>query len=131
MLPDFVEQLRERLTQTALPARRPDELIADLEASVAELPEEYDPPYRLSWVLHKLERNADALAHAKRAAELAYGPRKARVLTLLSDIQAATGDNAAAKASLKEAVKTLKGVAASQRKPGALEAAQARLDKAG
>lgn len=106
-----------------------ESLIADLEASVAALPEEYDPPYRLSWVLHKLDRNADALPHAKRASELAYGPRKARVLTLLSDIQAATGDKAAAKESLKAAVKTLKGVAATQRKPGALEAAQERLDK--
>ncbi len=64
-------------------------LVPALEALVAALPEEYDPPYRLAWLLHEAGRSADALPWAKMARERVYGPRTKRVDSLIALIQAA------------------------------------------
>ena len=75
----------------------PGELIKDLEENVRALPDEYDPPYRLAWILLKSKRPQEALAPAKRALALVYGPRKGRVLGLVADIYLALGDHAEAR----------------------------------
>lgn len=81
---------------------RGEDLLADLEKSAAALPTEYDPPYRLAWVLSKLGRYDEALAAAKKAKALVYGPRKGRVLELMASIHQAAGDQAAER-KLREA----------------------------
>jgi thiol-disulfide isomerase/thioredoxin len=106
-------------------------LLPDLQKSVRDLPEEYDPPYRLAWVLHQLERDRDALGFAQKATKLAYGPRKAHVLSLLSDIQAAIGDARGSKTSLQSALKLLQTLPATQRNDDAIAAMRERVANAG
>ncbi|MGM0576069.1 MAG: FAD:protein FMN transferase [Myxococcota bacterium] len=67
---------------------RGEEVLPWLEALAAKLPDEYDPPYRLAWVLHRLGRDDEALPWAERAYEKAYGPRKERIGELLEALRA-------------------------------------------
>lgn len=103
------------------------ELIADLEQSVKDLPLEYDPPYRLAYVLSRLGRPKDALAPAIKAAELAYGPRKARVQTLIADLHLELKDTAAERTAIEATLATYEGLPASQRNARAEEALRTRL----
>jgi thioredoxin-like negative regulator of GroEL len=100
-----------------------EKLVPALEKSAADLPEEYDPPYRLAWLYHQEKKEADALTWATKSVALAYGPRKARVQSLIVDIYKAQGD---AKAEI-EARKAL--IAIYQSLPPA-QLKQADLDKA-
>lgn len=68
------------------------EILPWIQELIAELPDQYDPPYRAAWVLHKLGRDAEALPLAQRAVELAYGPRKARLGSLVAESSAALQD---------------------------------------
>lgn len=95
----------------------PAALVPTLEAAVKALPEEYDPPYRLAWVLLQAGRADAAAAPAESAAALAYGPRKVRVLELLARIHAERGDEAGRTKALQAAIDTLEGLPASQRDP--------------
>ncbi len=108
----------------------PGELVADLEASVKALPRQYDPPYRLAWIYSKLSRPDDALAMAKRALDLAYGPRKAGIQSFVARLYAARGDAAAHVAALAAVVKIYEALPDGQKKPGALERAKQALAKA-
>lgn len=63
-------------------------LVPALEGLVAALPDEYDPPYRLAWLLQEHGLSAAALVHARRAKELVYGPRTKRVDSLIEKIEA-------------------------------------------
>jgi len=105
------------------------ELIADLEASEKAMPSNYDPPYRLAWVHLKLEQNDKALAAANRALERVYGPRRARVLSLLASIHEAGGDKAAALASHEQIVATYEALPEGQQNPASLAAAREALAK--
>ncbi len=71
---------------------RGEEILPWVHELIAALPDQYDPPYRAAWVLRKLGRDAEALPLAQRAAELAYGPRKARIEALVAEISAALQD---------------------------------------
>lgn len=66
-------------------------LIDDLKASEAALPENYDPPYRLAWLYHKLGHNQLALAAAKRALALVQGPRRKRLQELHDSVAVLVG----------------------------------------
>ena len=81
----------------------PGALVTDLEANILALPNEYDPPYRLAWVLLKDNRPAEALAPARQALTLVYGPRKGRVFGLIADIYLALGDFAKARLNFAKA----------------------------
>jgi thioredoxin-like negative regulator of GroEL len=105
----------------------PETLLPDLQASAAALPKEYDPAYRLAWLLHEMKREDEALVHANKAAALTYGPRKARVLTLVAEIQSAQGDRTAARSSLEQALETLEALPESQRSEASIEAARGRI----
>lgn len=74
-------------------------LVERLEASVQALPEAYDPPYRLAWLLVEAGRYGEALPYAERAVKLAYGPRKERVEALLGRIRSALRPKAGPKKS--------------------------------
>lgn len=103
------------------------ELAPALEKSAADLPEEYDPPYRLAWVLFKSGKLDEAVTWNERAAKLAYGPRKVRVLSLSADLAAARKDAAAERAARAEIVATYKALPAEQANPEALAKAEAAL----
>ena len=105
----------------------PAELVPALEASVAALPDQYDPPYRLAWVQLQVGHLEAARAAAEKAVGLAYGPRKARVLSLLADIHAKRGDRPAERAARQGVVDLLAGLPVGQRSEKSLDAARAAL----
>lgn len=105
----------------------PGELVADLKKSVADLPNEYDPPYRLAWIYAQTGELALALDMANRALGLAYGPRKTRVASLIVDLHEARGDAKAQADAQAELVKVYESLPEGQARPDALEAAKARL----
>ena len=107
------------------------ELVADLERSVAELPEEYDPAYRLASLYLTLGRLDDALKAAERARELIYGPRTARVLILIAEIHEARGDRAAERAARKAVVEHYEARPPGQRSEEGLAAAREALARVG
>jgi Flp pilus assembly protein TadD len=79
----------------------------------------------------ELQRLDDALAANGRALQLAYGPRKLRVLTQRATILERRGDKAGARAALEEAIAFAGTLPASQRNPRAVERLEAQLRKLG
>jgi len=109
--------------------KRGAEIIPALERSAADLPEDYDPPYRVAWVALQIGDLDRALPAAERALALAYGPRKGRVLTLIADIHAARGDSAAERDHREQALAHYESLPPGQRDERAIEAARAALEK--
>jgi thiol-disulfide isomerase/thioredoxin len=68
------------------------DIVAALEKSAKDLPDEYDPLARLGWVYLKAEQWADAASWMDKALAKMYGPRKARYLGLRADIAKGAGD---------------------------------------
>jgi tetratricopeptide (TPR) repeat protein len=108
-----------------------EDLVEDLEKSVQELPREYDPPYRLAWVYLKIGRPDDALASAKRALGLAYGPRRGRVLETIADIQEAREDIPGERAARQAVVDFYAAAGPGEGNARALAEAKADLAKVG
>jgi|GEM_PF-148691 len=106
---------------------RPADAIPYLERSVAALPEEYDPPYRLAWVLLQANRADEAVAPAERALTLAYGPRKARIYGVLAEIHRVRGDRAAQRQAWADAVALWESLPAAQQNAAALADAREAL----
>ena len=100
------------------------ELIPDLKTSVAALPQEYDPPYRLAWIYLTLERYDEALHSARLAAKRVYGPRKGRVLWLIADIHGARGDKDQERRVRAAVVAHYESLPASQAQPHLLDSAR-------
>ncbi len=103
------------------------ELVPALEKSAADLPKEYDPPYRLAWVLFKSGKLDEAVPWSDKATALAYGPRKVRVLSLSADIAAARQDAAAERAARVAIVATYEALPPESANPEALAKAQETL----
>ncbi|MBA3459522.1 MAG: thioredoxin family protein [Deltaproteobacteria bacterium] len=108
---------------------RPLEVVPALEKSAADLPEEYDPPARLGWVYLKGGKLAEAATWTDRALKLAYGPRKARVLSQRAEIANKQGDAAAEKKFRAEAVALWESLPPGQASPDALAKAKEALSK--
>ena len=96
------------------------ELVPALQKSVADLPNEYDPPYRLAWVHYKLGQHDRALASAEKALGLGYGPRKARIQSLIADIHAARKDKRAELSAREAVIAIYKALPEGQKQPAAL-----------
>jgi thioredoxin-like negative regulator of GroEL len=103
------------------------ELVPALERSAADLPREYDPPYRLAWLHLQAGQAEAALPWARRAAELAYGPRKTRAQAQLVEVLRALGDSAGELAARRELVAIYEGLPAGQARVDELERARAAL----
>jgi len=103
------------------------ELIPELSKSVADLPDQYDPPYRLSWVYLNTGNHDEALKMAEAALDKVYGPRKARVHKLIADIHKARGDTKAERAARAEVVSTYESLGEGHTSPAALERAKKEL----
>ncbi len=103
------------------------DLVPALEKSAADLPTEYDPPYRLAWVLFKSHKLDEAVTWNDRATTLAYGPRKTRVLALSADLALARKDLAAERAARAAIVETYASLPPESVPPDALEKARAAL----
>jgi thioredoxin-like negative regulator of GroEL len=107
--------------------QRPLDVIDSLKASAQALPQEYDPPYRIAWVYHKAQRYPDAALWAAKAKALVYGPRKARVLSLIIDLAKAQADIAGELSARQELVELYKSLPAPAQNADALAKAQADL----
>jgi len=103
------------------------EMIPVLERSAADLPRDYDPPYRLASVLLGLGEPGHALEAARRALALAYGPRKARVQGLIADIQHALGDRDGELAARRAVVDILEQLPDGQKLPRFLDQSRKAL----
>ena len=106
---------------------RGQELAPALEKSAADLPREYDPPYRLAWVLLKSGDAAAAQPWIDKAAALAYGPRKVRVLGLAIEIAKANGNVAVERAARNALIGTLERLEPGHEQPETLAKAKAEL----
>ena len=106
---------------------KPLELVADYEALAAQLPKEYDPPARLGWLYLKAGKLPEAATWTDKAIALAYGPRKARVLTQRAEIAAAAGDKDTEKKFRAEVVKQWESLPEGQRSVESLSKAKAAL----
>lgn len=106
---------------------KPDAIVPALERSVADLPKEYDPPYRLAWVHLKAGRLPEAQRWIADAMTKAYGPRKVRVASLAVEIAKGLGDPAGERAAREALVATLAALPAEVAQPEALAKAQADL----
>jgi thioredoxin-like negative regulator of GroEL len=102
-------------------------LLPALEKLEAELPDQYDPPYRLAKVHYGTGSLDAALSAANRALDRVYGPRKANVQGLIADIHAARGDHASEIAARRAVVAILEAVPKGLEKPAALADARAAL----
>jgi len=103
------------------------EMVPVLEKSAADLPREYDPPYRLAWLYKEAGKLDEALPWARKAAELAYGPRKTRAQAMLADILRAKGDTAGELEVRRAIVATFKSLPPGQARPDDLAKAEADL----
>lgn len=106
---------------------RPVEAVPALERSAKALPEEYDPPARLGWVLMQAGKLDDAAAWTDKALALVYGPRKARVLAQRAEIAAKQGDAAAEKTYRQQIVSLWESLPPAQANPDALAKAKEAL----
>jgi len=106
-------------------------LIPDLEKLMADLPEEYDPPYRLAWVRLQTGELDQAMTAAQRAVGMVYGPRKGRALAMVADIQKARGDLEAERAARRAVVDFYASLPPGHRSAGSLAAAREALAAVG
>jgi thioredoxin-like negative regulator of GroEL len=117
------------LAETYLYLERPDDALALLQQREKALPKDYNPPHYLARTFHKLQREDEALQAVERALGLAYGPRKAGLMTLKADILEAQKNTSALKAALEEQVSLYKALPAPQQQAERLATVEARLAK--
>lgn len=106
----------------------PERAIPMLEASEKALPEDYNPPYRLSVAYRNMKKWDEALAASSRALARAYGPRKLMMLQSRADLFSARGDRSAARTTLEEALRTAKNMPEGQRSERSIGAIRKKLE---
>jgi len=106
---------------------KPMDLVPALEKSAADLPDQYDPAYRLAWVLSKAGKLDDAQTWADQAADRAYGKRKVHMQELAASIAEQRGDKQAARAEWAKVVGGYAELPAGQAPPDDVAAAKKKL----
>jgi len=104
-------------SETLLYLQRAPEALALLEARERALPDDYNPPYYLARVYRELGQLDAALAALERALALAYGPRRAGMLTLKTDLLLAQGNKPLAKQTLEAQLAAYRALPEGQRQP--------------
>ena len=106
---------------------RPMDLVPALEKSAADLPDQYDPAYRLAWVLSKAGKLDDAQAWADQAASRAYGKRRVHMMELAADIAGRRGDAKAERDAWTKVVDAYAELPKGQAPPDDVAAAKKKL----
>ncbi len=106
---------------------RPLEVVAALEKSAKDLPDQYDPAARLGWVYLKAGKLDEARAWTDKALALVYGPRKARLLSQRAEIAQRQNDKVAETKARTELVALWASLPPGQANPEALAKAQEQL----
>jgi tetratricopeptide (TPR) repeat protein len=89
----------------AMRQKDPARAIPALQASERDLPNDYNPPARLTTLYNAMGRYDEALAASGRALAKVYGPRRIQVLTTRSGILEKKGDKEAARRTIEEAIR--------------------------
>jgi tetratricopeptide (TPR) repeat protein len=108
-------------------AGAPERVLAAVQSSERELPNDYNPPARLAIILREMGRYDDALAASDRALRMVYGPRKLTLLDARATILDKKGDANGAKAVLREALDYAGTLPASQRPKRMIASIEKRL----
>jgi tetratricopeptide (TPR) repeat protein len=106
---------------------QPARAVPMLQASEADLPDDYNPPARLALAYLKMKKLDEALAASDRALPRVTGPRRLSVLQTRADIFAAKGDAAAARETLQQALAYAEGLPPGQRREGTIKALKKKL----
>ncbi len=96
---------------------QPERAVPMLQQSRKDFPRDYNPSARLAVAYLAMHQPAQAVAAAEQAEALVYGPRTLRVLLTKAEAQAATGDKAAAQATLARADELVASLPQAQRGP--------------
>jgi thiol-disulfide isomerase/thioredoxin len=91
-------------TSAAIAAGMPARAEEALKQSAADFPEDYNPPARLAIIYRELGKLDEALTHAEKALDKAYGPRKLRIFEIKASVQEKKNDKSGQKATLKKAL---------------------------
>ena len=111
----------------ALNAGAPERVVAAIERSERELPQDYNPPARLALVLREMGRYDEALSASDRALQKVYGPRKLTILDARATILEKKGDPAGARSALEQAIVYASTLPKSQRPKGLIARIEKRL----
>ncbi len=111
----------------ALAAGEPGRVLAALETSARELPDDYNPHARLAVILRELGRYDEALAASDRALAKAYGPRKVSIYEARAVIHDRIGDAAGARRAIEGAIAHAKTLPPSPRVARTIERLEKRL----
>ena len=112
----------------AIRAGDPARMIPALEASVRDLPDDYNPWGRLAVLLREAGRLDEALAASDRALAKAYGPRKLSLFDARATILDRKGDPTAAKAVLQQALDYAGTLPEPQRPKGTIARIEKRME---
>jgi tetratricopeptide (TPR) repeat protein len=111
----------------ALTLGEPQRAVPAIEQSERELPNDYNPPARLSALYRMLGRLDDALAANDRALQKVQGARRLRVLSERASIQVDQGRKEAALTTLQDALAYAQELPKAQVSPRQREALEKRL----
>lgn len=106
---------------------QPERAVPMLEQSERDLPNDYNPPARLSVALRDLKRWDEALAANDRALAKTYGPRALNIYRTRVDILMGRGDTAGAKAALGQAIAAAEALPEGLRSKSTIESLKKRL----
>jgi tetratricopeptide (TPR) repeat protein len=106
---------------------QPERALPMLQASEADLPDDYNPPARLAVAYREMKRLDEALAASNRALPKVTGPRRLRVLQNRADILADRHDAAGAREILEQALAYAKALPPGQRSEATIKALETRL----
>src|SRR5262249_53187269 len=104
----------------ALKLGEPARVIAALEASERDLPNDYNPAARLALVYGALGRYDEGIAASERALRKVSGPRRIRVLETRANLEGKKNDLVAARLTLAEALRTAQALPAAQQSQPAI-----------
>jgi tetratricopeptide (TPR) repeat protein len=107
---------------------QPERAVPMLQASEADLPDDYNPPARLAVAYLRMKKLDDALAASNRALPRVTGPRRLSVLQTRADIFTAKGDTAASRETLEQALAYAEALPAGQRREGVIKALRKKLE---
>jgi predicted Zn-dependent protease len=109
---------------------RAEEALALAQARERELPDNYNPPHYQAKSYKALGKWEDGLAAIERASKLAYGPRRAGLLTLKAELLLGAGRNEEAVATLEQQLLAYDALPEGQKQPAAVARVERRLQEA-
>lgn len=125
--PFFAETYQWSRVEVSLYLGRGMELLPELEKTMAERPDDYNPPYRLAWLHFFYGEYEQALEMGEAALALAYGLRKPNIQLMIANIHRGLGNVDGERAALKAALAMYTALPDGQRNPAMVRGTLDRL----